>query len=615
MAQEVQSPLTATSSPLSKNPELALVRSARQLRSAQLSDAASSIKETQLDPETRSEIIAALQCTDKSTFEQGLQTLEELVRTAPNRRRARSLLRYLVAAEKKDTVAQLLDEMEPGDSILTLSERLLLCTYAGKELGAIRDELAEMYEATPELAFAIAPTEESALSDEVSTDAIRSQLGSALALLSGTSDCETRTRALELANTAVQLLTEREQEPEVRAALGLVLGPAKNSPLEQIRSIEELSLASEQQAGLLLAAALGEGLKDPQSERLWEQLLADGGEFSLAAGHFLARTSGESGALKSLVQSEEEPRLKLSIALQQILADAGRASTGATARELAAILLEYYREEANPAVPPMLAVAESHLRQESEIETADLIRESFCQRPSSSGDISQLRRWFEVGPQDGEALELSTGPLAAHSDSSFRALAIARSPDRAGVVGQLNPENAATDTASPHSANERHQAIAQSLRLGAMDEVGAQCVELPEDLEAQALLQNADEATLEMSRLTPHFLELARNGTAEERRYAYERLAELDAMRDDESAALLWLRSLAEEFPEHLPSLVRFEELQLSQGQSLGKVREKLAERLPPGDREGYRTVPGAEALSQLNLRDAQKHLEASAGW
>src|SRR5690606_25865061 len=102
--------------------------------------------------------------------------------------------------------------------------------------------------------------------------------------------------------------------------------------------------------------------------------------------------------------------------------------------------------------------------------------------------------------------------------------------------------------------------------------------------------------------------------TESERRFALERLAELDERRNDKEGALLFRRALSEEFPNDIGSQIRLEELQRNLGQSSPLTAQRLSQILPPGDRDAYGHVLGLSALVQSDLRTARKFLEPALG-
>lgn len=90
---------------------------------------------------------------------------------------------------------------------------------------------------------------------------------------------------------------------------------------------------------------------------------------------------------------------------------------------------------------------------------------------------------------------------------------------------------------------------------------------------------------------------------------AYERLAELEELIRGRGSGVLWRRALAEEFPDHLPSLFRLEELSLDGG-AFWPLVEQLAHRLPPADRDAAQLAAGAHAFAEGDFRKTRRLLE-----
>jgi tetratricopeptide (TPR) repeat protein len=140
-------------------------------------------------------------------------------------------------------------------------------------------------------------------------------------------------------------------------------------------------------------------------------------------------------------------------------------------------------------------------------------------------------------------------------------------------------------------------------------ELGRGCEDVDSSI-AEVLL-DLDKTLGRTGAVSPIWLTRAREAQDEKaRRHAYERLAELDEQNGDQSSALLWHKTLSEEFPQHVPTLLRLEETGFSLGQPSNHAAEMLARSLPPGDRETYQLVGGSMALVQSDLRRAQKYLE-----
>ncbi|HRG98848.1 MAG TPA: hypothetical protein PLR99_21505, partial [Polyangiaceae bacterium] len=131
------------------------------------------------------------------------------------------------------------------------------------------------------------------------------------------------------------------------------------------------------------------------------------------------------------------------------------------------------------------------------------------------------------------------------------------------------------------------QAALEREREGAVAEALAdarRAVAAGADGAAVVLLERLELSCGEPSRLADPLLAAARSESAEVRRDAYERLAEIDGRKQDAASALLWHRSLLEEQPGHLPSLRFMERALLDRGRAddLEPIITALAETLRP---------------------------------
>ncbi|HQY62771.1 MAG TPA: tetratricopeptide repeat protein [Polyangiaceae bacterium] len=98
------------------------------------------------------------------------------------------------------------------------------------------------------------------------------------------------------------------------------------------------------------------------------------------------------------------------------------------------------------------------------------------------------------------------------------------------------------------------------------------------------VLERLELSSGEPARLADPLLAAARSESAEVRRDAYQRLAEIDGRKEDAASALLWHRALLEEQPGHLPSLRFMERALLDRGRSddLEPIVAAIAETLLP---------------------------------
>lgn len=90
---------------------------------------------------------------------------------------------------------------------------------------------------------------------------------------------------------------------------------------------------------------------------------------------------------------------------------------------------------------------------------------------------------------------------------------------------------------------------------------------------------------------------------------ALERLAELDELSRGPGSGILWRRTLAEAFPEHLPSLLRLEEI-LQNDDPAWPMVEQIAPHLPSSAREAAMLALGAHAFVAGDFRKTRRLLE-----
>ena len=121
---------------------------------------------------------------------------------------------------------------------------------------------------------------------------------------------------------------------------------------------------------------------------------------------------------------------------------------------------------------------------------------------------------------------------------------------------------------------------------------------------ARIALERAELLAGEAARLADELLELARNApSVEERREAYERLADLDATaRNDPGSALLWHRSILEENPSYLPSLRHVEHALLGERRD-DELEPLLAAIARALDGNGGECSAHAEVAARFRMR------------
>jgi tetratricopeptide (TPR) repeat protein len=128
---------------------------------------------------------------------------------------------------------------------------------------------------------------------------------------------------------------------------------------------------------------------------------------------------------------------------------------------------------------------------------------------------------------------------------------------------------------------------------------------------ARLALERAELEAGAAARLADELLTQAREaGTLEERREAYERLADLDAVgRNDPASALLWHRSILEESSTYKPSLRYLEHALISEG------RDDELEPIAGGIARALDGAQGGEAAAHADLAARLRARGAAGSW
>ncbi len=222
----------------------------------------------------------------------------------------------------------------------------------------------------------------------------------------------------------------------------------------------------------------------------------------------------------------------------------------------------------------------------------DLVREAWLiAENDAAGASERLEEALRARPEDVALRELHER-LASEPLSDRAAWREQRAKSATGASRDLLLIEAAYE----HERNGDAAAALNAAKAADNDGKGSRL--------AHIALERAELLAGEAARLADELLGLARNApTAEERREAFERLADLDATaRNDPASALLWHRSILEENPEHLPSLRHVEHALLSERRDdeLEPILAAIARAL---DGKGGECSAHAEVAARFRMR------------
>jgi predicted Zn-dependent protease len=257
-----------------------------------------------------------------------------------------------------------------------------------------------------------------------------------------------------------------------------------------------------------------------------------------------------------------------------------------------------------------------------------------------AGDTAELLRWMEEARgADTDASEravdavrqahllLKTDPRAAAEraeeahrarpdDIALRELFERLSPDPPPDQGAWREERAAKamgDAKAIFYMEAAHKYEIQGDKASALRAAEA-AVASGDSVLARLARERAELDAGAAARLADELLAKARETESpEERREAYVRLADLDAVgRGDPASALLWHRSILEEAPEHKPSLRYLEQALIGEGrdEELEPIATGIARALD--GTEGGEGVAHADFTARLRARGAAGSWEAT---
>jgi len=611
--------------------DLLIQRAARLLKQGHAVECIAALEHCGLPGEVVIEFAAAVHGAAPGGLAERIRLLWKLARANDERRIVRALLISALLAADRATLANLLEQLDPGSGVLELKERLFLLAVAGQRWTNSRQDLAELYERDPITALALAsPLEPAVVPQKASIDALLIQLAAALVK----SEIAKPTLQLQAAlPSAEERLDTALLELELRGAVSLLCaavrlqtGRASDDPAERVAALCQLSDAASVAYAPLIRGALLESIgRTGDAQLLYEELVRSrhGALFLPAFRALLKQSDGHGGQATPPVlpppgAGDDEPVLwtRLECALAESTKE------GAAQALLEAVYAAYKSaptaDERQSFAAPLFAATlhceQLHLESEAERGKSLLMEDRFL--------ASQLSRLKSIWDEASRPSPAEADVLCKSRDAGLRAMGAwllpAASPrraplDRTSLELQLDfvRKSLASDSTGARQALEL--AISSSPEIPLLGEVLLDTSEL--ELTLHPDTTNALVAS--------HFGQLARLAAAEidapaqgespsraDRRFFLERLVELDERTNDNSNALLLRKALAEEFPDDIGTQLRLQELQLRLGQSAQSTAQRLADILPPSDRDPYRLHLGMAALVQSDLRMARKFLE-----
>lgn len=590
---------------------LRLLRIVQSLRSGQVLDAAQALLEERasVPPAQRTaltELSIALLRTRTDQRERARNLLEQLHRESPTISSCRALATLYLDLGDTTSLLQLLDNEHSFGAPFSLEEELVLRSIARAPLSISEDELRELTITSPALALALTPpTSPPAEPGERALEAAR--LG-CLFLDWGSSEVAENTR---------RALFQAEQGEVALALLGLEFALLSPTQADVPLRLEELTEALEGNAAeearevdsvrFLTAWHLEARGETERALPIYRSFLSHP-RFGLAALDGLTRldpATAKSTLLLNFAQHTDSPEREadahLEAALQ--LEESPHESRSA----VGAALLDAHSSWQEPALLLTAASLAQH-RADDEIYEEALSRLA-DERDPRLASFAKLRALLRLAAQDPDSVLGAFQELdeaLQDQDPAFPWLA---------HWYQTDPRSS---TADP-SHRSRPSTWLQLLRgsrhfLQGEWEPALTLLKDSEQARPSQLLSHAlrfiAERTSEHTSLHEYWLQQTQADDPLDRKYAYERLSEIDARRGDEASSLLWMRTLAEEFPEDFSTALRLEDALLFDGRAEEWPihRDRLARLLPGSDREPYATLAGLSSLVDLDLRAAERH-------
>lgn len=603
--------------------ELHPLQAARHLKSNNPHEVRAWLEGLDLPRHALQELYAALLSAEPRERANATGVLKELLSPrfetagAPSPLILRQLARLALEYNDRSAILGVLDLADPGSGTLSLKERWFLSALAGQPLELGQGEMLALWHENEAFALALGSSE--ILAPEVetaSTSALLAQIGAGLLRLRRASSSQPLS---ELGQEALSELRERGAESDIASALALLLSSLSKNEQLFGQSLLELSNEPNRAGGALIAAALLNRVGERDlAERAYRLALSGDEQFAASARRGLVGLDvGDAPELQEeWTRSTRDPKLLFA---RRLLNFTQLPFDDAVRRSLSEVLDSFEEESGGALVPKseklaaesalLFALAATAEKRGLKNE-AEQCWERLKNSQNKLGKLVQLHGAWEGWH------ELATDRSLVSTDPAERALAyFGNAPFP--VQPEVNSEGAASpeQTASPEQLAPASEALLRLARIivdGELDEaaqLGSLCAEV--DRAAGEIGIDTEKLAGKTSVLAPLWLARARTSEVREaRRFAYERLAELDEQNGDRASALLWQKALAEEFPDDVFALMRLEETLLSQGNSTQSVTEKLSQALHEADARTYQLLFGAQALSDSDLRTARRHLE-----
>lgn len=606
------------------SPHLALVRASRELGAGRLPEALTGLLQAGVFQADVNALEAARSALKRDGAKASKQLLAELLRQAPERWMWRALALLAVQTADQELLGRVLSDSDPASGTFSAAEGLLLAALTGQTPQLSDDEWQSLFGQSPLFSLALAPRERSPRSGPASLD----ELIQRLAAILGRPTNEERHHAL------AALLGELD-------ALG-VERPLSALWAWQLAHDEKHSAAGEQRSAAQARAwarlAEWEGPELSFLAALCWELAADGAEAAASYRDFLAFVTSSDGAGSDKASSDGAGSDKATGSAGDSSSWTGPASAAARA------LTSFGDAESERSEDAVLATA--HLAEQlfRRFEAGELPSALF-ERPSPGAELATKLLESLLSGHAEKPAPWSTRPVASSSETDpllpldvvlgvrdalvdlsvdpegGRLLLRALQQGRPGDVGLGALLRALDPTAPPGD-----QVPTESPWLAALDAARSVLDRSPADgaraIETAALGRRSEavlgldlhllELAGDTEALSRKWLDLATSAKTEaDRRFAYGRLAEIDARRGRIETALLWQRSILEKWPRDLPASFLEEELLLRNGDqgALIRAEERLLDVLPEEEAVGYRLALGAEALGRLDLRSAKRYL------
>ncbi len=579
------------------------------------------------------ELTSSLRASEDGGLREAAMLLRDAYASSPSRRLLRTLAARIVELNDKEWLTSLLEQADPGSGTFAIEERVLLATLCGKPLTLGEAELAELSKDQRTLAHALAPLNAPALNvTSADLETLLIQLGA------GLPELQPHPERASDAYAALEELERRDEASELTRALRTGISLFSESSLDLTRTVRDLAIDSDDARCQLIIGALFERLgASEEATDAYQSASVLSPHYASAATRGLRALFVQNTGPNQNQNQNETAGLHDIVRVVQGLASGTEDEGLRFSRHVSLALTKHSVERATEtaeAAKQLLDGSDSSLREpagflalvaalHAKIEDKDFLIQPLYEQLNDQdtflGRMCLIRQLFETGSST-RALSYSMRRSLLGGDPSERALAtwldLEAEPDGtpANQKAESPPSYQGDSVDLVDTTTQVERLITSMTQLATGDFSRA-----AESLRAHAksfaglmeIGQDLSEIEGDASRLSPVWLDRAQSTDDDDaKRYAYERLASLDERRGDLSSATLWRKTLAEEFPSHVPSLLGLEEQNLKNGNISESTQEKLAEILPPGDRDSYQMLAAARALANSDLRAARRHLD-----